>query len=1064
MADHLAREGFILIGPPGKNDSFIVLNVDTANGMEIPPAVASAYVQALDLFEEYMDKNKPGWRETPSGKQHRQMRARLTEGYVLDQNGQLVPDIAKLNGVMTLTQKRQAIQTAFLTWSMGPEWPSKGIKVFKYLNTLAAAEQQSIAEFADEAVRDAAGKAMEEYRKTLPADQQGVHLRAQEGLTEIVHPNVSQEEIAKGDNKKDWNLAALLATKGYTLTKGGVAFQMKNGELVPGSVRMVMAITDHDTYLNGVPLGDGSSLISPAASVVQDRAHGDPNGDVKFHKVRMFIPWRGSKPPLLWKGQFDVAAGTVLDVMERNGIGLVVFDSTVKVGRETRARKHKDPKDKPVFQNITDMVKEGAYGSMAGTDWYLVDPAVISKANDATSKPGHTTSLVTQLLYANAISPIVNEKWAGVYETLRRTLARLSRSTRDFLYEVHASPALLRAVYERGEEDEHSSEPEQVLRAMLRADKGRTPALTALPHWRAATNSASIRTVLEQLFDEQGSMRVIGQGAFLRADNGTLDGVNIAAIIEAGGVEAAMKYCNVTEILPYGEKGVDPEAHEEIMRKMWQEDNADRHKATKVTKLLEDQMQEWRSYSDEAFRAMLLARGWGIVEAGGKRYMVKGDGRLKSRVDGAVPVVVAYNKAKKMGLGVGDRMMAVAYPTDAPHNAQSCVIVGVSKGVNDWMSYSSEVVQKLGKDHDGDKLSLYGPSAGYWRREVARLEGELKASALKGRDEEAMEDIQREIDLARARARHGFQELPQEAFDAVWNHYASDDVQEYVKGLYEKAGITGPFDDTAVAFIRNTVTTFVDPWQRAIDKENARRAKRGDPPLTPAEIAREDKYQNPYPYSIFSPKGDAMLMKDYVGKTGDLIAYVAGTRNKIEYMIQNFRAIAESTGRTAEDIDAMEQRLRTPDESGLSPLDKIAVVGSLLTHHAVDAPKEEAIFGYGFSAGAYYKWARETLGFTKEETEPFERQYKLLREAMKGTIQDDNGVYMVDQHEQGKKAIPEARLTALQLAHRQRAMLGAESLMDMLANGFMELGDLSMPAEVYQTKVLPRIIDRLSQK
>ncbi len=1069
MVAELVRNGFILIGPPGKNDSFITLNVDMSGNAPITPAVYERFAQAITLYEQHLDKNKRGWRDTPSGKEHMQMRARLEQAYVEEGSGRMVPDITLVNQALTRTEQMLAIQTAFLTWSMGPEWAKSGIKVFKYMNTLAAAEQQSIAEFADEAVREAAGEAMAEYWATLPADMRAIHERAQRGLSEVVAPNISEEEIRSGKMKDDWNIAARLATQGFTLTKSGVAFKMQNGQYVPGSVRMVMAIVDHDTYIDGVPLGDGSSLISPGASVVQDRAHGDPNGDVKFHKVRMFIPWRGRKDPLLWKGQFDVAAGMVLDVMERNGIGLVVFDSTVKVGRDSRARKHRK-NDKPVFQNVSDMVREGIHGSMAGTDWYLVDPAVISKANDATSKAGHTTSLVTQLLYANAISPIVNPAWEKVYTTMRKTLARLSAGARDFLYEVHGSPTLLRAVYEKGEEDEYASEPEQILRAMLRKDKGRTPGLVALPHWRAATNSASVRTVLDQLFDDQGSMRVIGQGAFLRADNGVLDGVNLAAIIEAGGIEAAMKYCDITEIVPYGDRGVDPEMHEEIMRKMWQEDNADRHKGTKVTKLLEDQLQEWRSYSDEAFQAMIISRGWGVVEAGGRKYMVKGDGRLKARVDGAVPVVLAYNKAKKMGLTVGDKMMAVAYPTDAPHNAQACVIVGVSKGVNDWMSYSSKVVQKLGKDHDGDKLSLYGPSEGYWRGEVKRLEGELKAAYLKGHDEERMEDLQRDIDLARARARHGFQELSRESFDALWKHYASDAVQNYVTDLYGKIGIKTPFDGSAIGFIKNTVWTFKQPWEKAIKAENRRREKEGRPPLTDAEIEAEDKYRNPYPYSILTPKGSAMLMKDYVGQTGDLIAYVAGTRNKIEYVIQNFEAILRHSGVPEEEIAQRVRMLTIPSKGKLSPLDKIAVVGSLLTHHAVDAPKEEAIFEYGFDPGAYFTWAYKELGLTKEQIAPFAgsepgttSQYKLLRSAMKARPWSMN-VHAGDQHDGAtKKAIPESRLAALHVAWARRQSLGAGSLMDMLPYGFSELGSLSIDPATYQDQILPAVVDQIAQ-
>lgn len=980
MEATLAAHGMYMIGSGGKNDVFMTINLNRQ--APLSQKTARALLTGMDKTEEYW-RRKVGqntWNESEAAAEFRARRQRMP----VSETGQIDTT------AMTPHDRMFAVYAAFNEYLQDDEWGGTGNKLVKYYKELTAADRPTIT--------TNAAAWLDDLRLRIDdriASQRGSERRLMRQVRDGLRV------LAPGESES----AALLDGQDYDVLAGGIAVHRTTGD-----VAIVTAFVDHDHYDGRTPHGDGGNAASPLTSMFLSFFEG---GDARAKLLKPRILRPGSDASLLVKSMLDVMDGQMLDAAHAVGVGLLVFDSTLKLGRTTLQpfdAKTGERLPLPKYAKFESLALSG--GKTSGIPLKLVSPEKVTLVNDPEGSDRDDTALGTQGMMAVPIDPLHWPHLADEYEAMRDFFEGHSERTVRMLRRFHDDAQLRGALYRRLAKgmDDPAAAPFVAMIEEAGRDNG---VLYYTPHLQAAMKDAAHAALMSPVTSnaQSGSSRVIGQSLKLTPDFGAATGTNMLAVLRANGgdVSALRKYFDVENVIGRGEvmAHITPEQkrmiNEETAKLIAERDKLRRelitlapadHKAiAQANARLDDIVRRIEDREQINFAlAEAFLRGSGYRKVG--EYYCKGTGHLRPIVDGAVPIVVDEGTARRMGWEAGKRVLVTAIPADAPHSTKACVIAGLSDGVGHRISWSAAHTIQLGKDHDGDALYVRGASDGYWQRRADRLEREMNEKYVyRGKDApEAMKDAMTEY---RAYADTGWMEMPAEQFDAIWKLYADPKVQDYADSLYRRMKIDGAFSEEAVDLLQSVFGN----------------RERGTIP-TPLDS-----------------KGRRWLVANYVGATAGIIGKVANVRRKISYIVQAYPELID---------------MARVGNTGLTNLEMVDLVNTILVNHAVDAPAQEHLFGYNYDSEEHLDWA---IGLLIADDNGQQRARDAVREfdeflmAQRGRFADGN-------------SIP---------THLQYEMLSAASRMDnpslaaAMARPFRRPVPFSMSAGFFTQVLAPQI-------
>jgi len=906
MEEQLAAQGYFLVGVPGSNAGFIGVMLDPASVAQSETGIKAYKVAAAEL-----DK-----------------RIQSTDG-----TKTFEADMQALQGEQGSPRATINIfRSAFWVALTGGKWAKNPERAHKYANNISAddliADRQTVLDLLTP-------EALNELPKSRQTSQIVSTLLNPDGTWNIVPPSKNWESLDVND--KSLTYVDRLKKEGWDVLRGGLAVKFDRDGKITDAQILVTFVEDFEAKDT-----DGASFYSPAVSGLVDRALGSLETRIKLGKWRIVKPFvRRDKTgvhEILWKGQFQPAQHLMRTKMTQMGIGMVIPRSTVKIGEYQ-------------FQS---------YESLSPTSGesvkvYRLPIDAIAVANDATSKSKDgLTSLGAQVFTSSPFNPFMVPQ--SVYDAVSAHFTEASVTAASLLREMNANPAFRAALYNLSGGDYVENGAALVgetsrrgAQRLLRAAKrmGR-PFVAYLPHLAIAFGYGPQSRMLANVIDpKNGSLRVIGSGMFLAADAGVWDASAIYSVFNSQ--RKANPEFSAKDLERFFDMTVeDMAAYEAEVKQKWpKEYEFLRKRRLKALQQKEESLpEEERTMLDlleakaslEAKRALARMDGKTIVTINKSDYVLSGTGKLRSQIEGVkgTPVVVSAKKAKENGWKVGDRIMAVVIPADAPHSAQACTIVGTTTYA-DVLIWPNSVTKKLGKDYDGDKIYVYGNSEGHWAR---KLEGIPTREQWEQRREKALaegrEFLEEEPPNADRRtvwetyAREGYMEMRGRHFDAIWDHYSSPAVQNYISDLYGDLGFEGAFDPETVDFL---TTTKGEPGSQYGGIASGRFV---DPVLTPLAGV-----------NVFTAAGSAQLAGQYIGKTADGIGAIASVRKEIEYLIQNGTYTREQlmrkvtvTGKGGKQVE-------------MRAIDAVYLANAMITNHAVDAPKETNFFAYTFDSSSY---------------------------------------------------------------------------------------------------------------
>lgn len=1024
IIEAMASQGYYYLGPAGRNETFLFIALN-------PESVVGSGTALTALEQTY---------------------AALTS---LTPEMQQQVDRIKA-GEATASDLQAMVMAAFGTWMAGADWLRNPHKFFKYANTYASQEKAGN----DDMAREIFSTAEEAYdllnmsdlspveRKRVERAFRSMYEQNENGdmVIKSIKPTFARDYLERNSPTKEWSLADRLAKDGYMLTPAGIAVKMKGG--VIQEMRVVAVTVEHPWWYdsatgkyhtaeerswyeiengespNWTAVGDGAGLNQPMVSVLMDVAMGELQGRVKIEKPRTLVP-RGAGIPLLFKGQYQVADGDVLNWMQQNGVGKIMFSTTVKQGKKS----WRFPSLSALMRGVAVPLESVVRLSVSS----------VSQAGSGELHDGHETSFAAQAIMANGFNTVAFPSNAELFERVLAHIKDRALRTRNLVAELRSNSPLRMALTRIGlrRESGDATVYGVGLESLLELGDGYDN-VSQLPHFSAVTRMVAHKMAMAGLFDprtDQGSMRTPGSAAFLAADMG-MGSEAMRIVLAKEGVEGVMRYFEVTDalspvdIIPFtefmpwnvkekkeGEEQKKPSATEEMMRKAVEKEAKEVIKrmaeAEGVTNIeaftlrlsRTGQLQE---VSGQVMERVMRDYGYTKVQAGKKIHWLAGPGFLKDvvEVDGkqAVPLIISRNVATNCNLKAGDRCMAIALPTDAPHSASAGIVVAVTSD-HQTVTISPRKVISTGKDHDGDMLMVYGPSEGYW-------------NALTKKPQFLEQTSPEEQAMYKAYAHFGHMELSEDAFDAIWDHFSSPEVRNYIKKLHEKVGLSSAFD-------RLPNGTYIGA-KVLVDLGVVKPSVRADG----NEALTSVWMQN--------------VTADYVGRTAGAIGAVAATRGRIEFLIQYAAGKGE---KVASD----------PDSSGLTPIERVYLANSLLTHHAVDVPKETAFFQYKYNAEEHTLWSMSQLfpNMSSEEVKKMvdERSsiYFGIRAAQTGKSNKGSAAFRVREDSFGKEKFIEidketkltlaARIAMLHVASKK---VSGKTMYEALANGWDDIPSWGM--------------------
>ncbi|MBE0645669.1 MAG: hypothetical protein IH600_16435 [Bacteroidetes bacterium] len=992
MEATLAEHGIYMMGSGGKNEVFPTINLDPSQ--PISQKAAQALLTAMDATEEYW-KKKIGadvWRRSATGKEFAVRRERMQA----DENGNI--DVKK----MTPHDRMFAVYAAYNQWLQDETWAGNGNKIVKYGKELTSADKPTVT---TEAVNfiDELREGIEKTIPSLRGKDRRLMEQVRDGLR-ILTPSESE-------------LAARMALDGKELLAGGLVIDRKTGD-----IDVATAFVDHDHYEGKTPHGDGGNVASPLVSLFLSYFQG---GDerAKLLKPRIISP--GTDFSLLVKSMLDVMDGQMLSAAHAVGVGLLVFDSSLKLGKSTIANKDEAGQPMPLPKYSTFEQTALSNGKVTGIPVRRVPVEKFTLVNDPEGKEIDDTTLGMQGMAAVPTSPMHFPHLADNYDAMRDFYRMQSQRTVDLIKRFNDDAAFRTALYRRLARN--NSDPGAAPFVAMIEEAGRNVGpLYYLPHLQIAFNGAAHSHLLSAVSDKSrsGSSRVIGQSLKLTPDFGTATGTNMLAVQRAnnGDVESLRKYFDIEDIFPIADrrKHLTPEQQkilrDETAKLIVQRDTIQKDlvalppsamdQVAKLNKQFTDvqrRIDERSVINEKLIDSYLAQNGYRRV---GQHY-VSGTGHLKETIDvdgqKAVPIIVNEETARKMGWKPGTKVLVTAIPADAPHSTKACVIAGVSNSVAHRMTWSALHTINLGKDHDGDALYVRGASDGYWREKARQWKNHLDGKYTFVGKEAPQEDLDLLAEY-NAYADAGWKEMPQESFEKIWTLFADPQVQSYATDLYKKFKIPGAFTDEASRFMQSIF---------------------GAKPMDNV----------PTPLDTF---GRRWLVANYVGETAGVIGKVAAARRQIAWIVQAFPELLDTDAPT-----------KFP---GATRLDLVDMATTILVNHAVDAPAQEHLFSYNFDPNQFVEWAIRMLAKDEETQDTLSNYLGAFKDAQVAV----RGV-------QNDKKMASAEHIASLHAMSNLESLEDSSIMSAFVAPFGKKFPLCMSADFYKTIVAPQVVRHMVQ-
>lgn len=1006
LEEELAAEGIYMIGPGGKNDVFIAVMLDPTQpfGRRAADALVDAMTDAAAYWRE---RDEAAWTRSASRRAFAERWGRMfpqgTDGPMTTEN-------------MTPGDRMFGVFAALMEHIAGKGWARNGNKALKYLKELTSADRPTATENMGAYLRDLPRR-IDEMIASADPDQRGLFRQVKADLR-VIPPAESE-------------VAAMMDAGGYDVLAGGMAIHRESGE-----VFVLAAAVDHDTYIGPsgkTPVGDGGNMASALVAMTLSHFQGEDERP-RMHKPRVIKP--GAEDGMLVKSMFDVFDGQMATAARTLGVGALLFDSTIKLGKDGLKAQDKSGARTPL-PSYREFERTAMAGKIGLVPIRRIASSAFTFVNDPEGTGKADTALATQTWFAvpaDAVHfPHLESQVRTTRDFFRSQGQRTVEAIRRFTTDAPFRAALMRRLA-RGSDDP-AAEPFRHLIDLAGRD---ADLLFYVPHIQAAFQSAGQAELMRPVASrgETGSARVIGQSLKLTPDFGTATGTNIRAVLDATGgdmvkavryfdiedwftADEMMAHLTVEERKILGEETLRLQKERatleaELMRRPATPNAESIAETQRLTTRLADTERALREREETERReaeTMLLGRGWRRMDTGRGAYYLKGSGYLRpnmpaedERAGGqgtGVPIVIDRYTADAMGWETGKKLIVTVIPTDAPHSTKSAVIVGIAEGTRHRMSWAPEHTVQLGKDHDGDAVYLRGSSEGHWRRALARLDAQLDKLEFSGKAiPPDLADLREEL---RVYADTGWMEVNGEHADAMWTMFADPELQSYADGLYEKFGIEGPFTEEAVDFIRE---------QEIFDAG------------TPAINATTTNVVTP-----LDGDGRTWITANYVGATAGIIGKVANVRRRLEFFVQTY------------------PQLVTKDRD---VIDRVNMVNTILVNHAVDAPAQEHLFGYRYDARRHFEWAMDMM-FGERPKDFAATDAKLSKFLALQKSRSSHG---------GKIA------TELQYAgfHLLARTLPAGSYVAAMIEPFEDLVTFGMPAAYFSRAVAPFIADYIAEE
>jgi hypothetical protein len=897
-------------------------------------------------------------------------------------------------------------------------------KLAKYLNNVISSEKVPTVELMP--------KLLEQLETQLAKPAYGADNYRKSAIKTLFTPieiRPEQELAGKKYDKgsEDVSLAEKLFYEedGTILTESGIFYKKdKDGKIIPGSIGGI-AISVQDE-------ADGNDYQSAGASVLYDMLLGG-DGDVRFHKRRIVFKNKEATEGEIVKSQTEPALGNVAKAMRRIGVAFVLPNNATKLVDKEKGGWINDN----THVNLEEFVRLGQEGIHGNVHYFKLNFDRMSKAAEAQGKGKVDVSMNAQGWMAN--TPNAQGK-SEQLQTVKDMIGRKSQDTNNLIHEMANDTELLSFMYLYNNSNADADKA-PFLKMIADGVNSSQSFLSKLPSVFEEMGGNAFSGVLDNIFNNEGTTKTIGNGMFLKSDNGLNDGATMDAVWnETKNAEDFKKYFDgIKEMIPikeYGER-FSGEKSAKVLKSiekdlLQREHKVDLKNHKELRHILDENLQRKK--------AIDLHAAWtGYTKWNG--YYVKADGRiqLKKSVDGAIPVVVSRETAKKFGWEIGRKVIAGVYPADSPRNMLSCKVVGVYKALNDAITLPPSIVSTLGKDYDGDKVSVYSHSEGYWNKLVKK--------------ETATRQEQIENKVFEAFAKHNYKEIKEDEFNAMWELWDGRIENSRIDATMSANGIEKTFSTEANDFLLNN--GYVKPlgyydWLDEEKQEYNTWLKKGVDWKEAVDFADLDaKYK------------DKALNGD--SKNNDVTSYAFHKEIVQQYLSQK----AQATGLIASAKFTVEQfkQIYRDKIRNNAPFAEIELAMSLLLHHAVDAGKEDNYFQYDASFGTIINTAINKM----LKPELISKDYKTHQEHMaawlepihearkviKDKVKFEADIPAIDG--QGKYPT-EARLIKLFSINSKHGQVFGNTFLGKMFSGFTSIPDMKM--EIAHWKMMePEIIN-----
>jgi nucleoside-triphosphatase THEP1 len=1036
IVEQMAQQGIILLGPGGKSKAFV--------GFTVHPQIIAqgqtdegraAWLNAYELFIARKAQQDPKGLES--------MRSELDAMAERMRNPEPLSPV-DMYYALRAAMMEQLFTSAWINVKNSDYGAYKYFSLFSATDipTMASMGKLAMTMLAEQVKRPVKGRAAEVQRQQLF-----------DGLQEAP----TDDPFVKS-----------LVDQGNIVYDGGIVYNPTTGD-----ISSIAAVVSHDIVRRGTPAGDGGAKIHSLVSAVYDMLSGHRQARVKRQKVRVFqsASSGGLNIPMLFKGMFFPTKKNMEEWMRKLQIGMILPRSVVKLGDNQIAEMF-GLEELPTMHQL---MRGARTGSRVGLAIGLVKLGNIVKIHDATTDTAkHSTSVALQTMAASSMNnitfPHLTEQYAEILRTIRKQSEQGIKAFNIVAQDPHLNGVLQRTRgHFRGEIDETPNASMAVLGKVSRIARDGLDAIHATPFFSLVSENSALHEMLSGIGDAQnGTKRTIGSGLYLAPDLGAIDQTVLVSYLEGRraatpDLELLKKNFDVQEIRAEDDLHTDENLQAEIdqlrkrVEKLVTQGSTGDLNEQEAGRLKEQGDRLERLSTPEGRRnamvQQLYQQGWNQLVYHGKTYYIKGTGLMNEYNDErpeAVNMIVSRDIADQYGWKPGERLLATALPSDAIHSTVPVVIVGVDSASQGEMIWPFDRVMLLGKDHDGDKIFVFGRSKGYWRKVKDRLKGKLMDATLTPEQRRELED---QIEMAEMFDQFNHLEMTDEMFKAMYDYFSDPKVQRYMKDLYQKVGIKDPFDAAADAFVADAGI------------------------FVPAD---------PRPVMPLEPVSDEILNDKYQGAATDLIGSVAYIRNLIQYLVQNADRL--------EYILRPAQKVRVGDKD-MRAIEAIDLMNSILTHHAVDVPAKENIFRYNYDMMDHLIWAVNLMirNDRKQNPDAFRAVMKQIYGVEPRTMFKQNpdnpdsplltrwldpvltgrvfqkGEATVSQSHvlnfQSRKLPLNIRLEAGALANILSHKRGHRNgVMDALFSGFQNIANTGMSAEFYNTFIAPDVFRGMAQR